>query len=569
MIKEKYAIWCERATNDSDLISELEAMKNDEDAISDAFYKDLEFGTGGLRGVIGAGTNRMNIYTVGKASQGLAAYVNSVTENPSIAIAYDSRIKSDVFARTAASIFAANGIKVYIYKELMPTPMLSYAVRRLGCDAGVVVTASHNPAKYNGYKAYGADGCQLGLEAAEYVLSIMNNVDTFDGVKTVDFEDGVKSGIIEYIGDDVINGYLGEVEAQRVSPKLDLSPLKVIYTPLHGTGNKPVRSILSKIGVSNVYVVSEQELPDGNFPTAPYPNPEIRQAFEGALKLAEKVDADILLATDPDCDRVGIAVNTNGEYRLMSGNDVGALLLNYILDRRTENGTLPKDPIAVKTIVTTELCKEIALSYGCELIDVLTGFKFIGEQIGILEKSGEQDRYVFGFEESYGYLAGSYVRDKDAVVASMLICEMTAYYKEKGATLADVLDNIYRRFGYYYCSQKSFTCEGQSGMARINNIMETLRNTPPSSIAGEEVVLIKDFGNAVALDLRTGTSSALDLPKSNVIGFYLSGNSSLIVRPSGTEPKIKMYLSAVGKTDEEALSKRTLLENEGTALLGF
>lgn len=568
-MNELYELWRNRAVGDPDLVEELNSIKNDEVAISDAFYKDLEFGTGGLRGVIGAGTNRMNIYTVGKATQGLAAYVNSVKENGKVAIAYDSRIKSDVFARAAASIFAANGIHVYIYNELMPTPMLSYAVRRLGCDAGVVVTASHNPAKYNGYKAYGPDGCQLGLEAADYVLSIMNSVDTFDGVKSMDFNEGLETGIIEYIGQDVIDDYLTEVEKRRVCPELNLANLEVIYTPLHGSGNKPVRSILSKIGVTNVTVVPEQELPNGNFPTAPYPNPEIRQAFECALKLAEGKNADILLATDPDCDRVGIAVNADGEYRLFSGNDVGALLLNYILDRRTENGTMPKNPIAVKTIVTTEICRKIAENYGCELIDVLTGFKFIGEQIGLLEEKGEEDRYVFGFEESYGYLAGGYVRDKDAVVASMLICEMTAYYKSKGLTLANVLDNIYKKYGYYYCSQKSFTCEGQSGMAKIAGIMQDLRTNSPATIAGSDVIMINDYERSISIDPKNGTQTKLTLPKSNVISFFLADGSSLIVRPSGTEPKIKMYLSAVGATSEAANNRRNELETSGTELLGF
>lgn len=568
-MNELYELWCRRATGDPDLVKELKEMKNDEAAVSDAFYKDLEFGTGGLRGVIGAGTNRMNIYTVGKATQGLAAYVNSVKENGKVAIAYDSRIKSDTFARAAAGIFAANGIHVYIYSELMPTPMLSFAVRHFGCDAGVVVTASHNPSKYNGYKAYGPDGCQLGLEAADYVLSIMNSVDTFDGVKSMDFEEGVKSGIIEYIGQDVIDEYLAEVEKRRVCPELDLSKLNVIYTPLHGSGNKPVRSILAKIGVSNVTVVPEQEKPDGSFPTAPYPNPEIRQAFECALKMADTINPDLLLATDPDCDRVGIAVNVNGEYRLFSGNDVGALLMNYILDRRTENGTLPKNPIAVKTIVSTEICQKIADAYGCELINVLTGFKFIGEQIGILEEKGEEDRYVFGFEESYGYLAGSYVRDKDAVIASMLICEMTAYYKEQGATLADVLDNIYKRYGYYYCSQKSFTCEGQTGMAKIAGIMESLRSSSPAEIAGSAVIKINDYDRSVSIDPKTGAQTKLTLPQSNVISFFLADGSSLIVRPSGTEPKIKLYLSSVGATADAANNRRTELETAGTALLGF
>ena len=569
MFEDKYKLWCEKAVKDPDLISELKAIENDSDAVSDAFYKDLEFGTGGLRGVIGAGTNRMNVYTVGKASQGLAAYVNSVTDNGKIAIAYDSRIKSDLFAKTAACVFAANGIKVYIYKELMPTPMLSFAVRHLKCDAGVVVTASHNPAKYNGYKAYGPDGCQLGLEAADYVLSIMNKVDIFDGVKDTDFETAVEKGQIEYIGDDVINDYLSCVEACRVAPEADVASLKVIYTPLHGSGNKPVRKILDRIGVKNVTVVPEQEKPNGNFPTAPYPNPEIRQAFECALKLADSVKPDLLLATDPDCDRVGIAVPYNGEYKLLSGNDVGALLLDFTLARRTENGTLPNKPVAVKTIVTTELCRKIADNYGCELRDVLTGFKFIGEQITELEKKGEENRFVFGFEESYGYLGGSYVRDKDAVIGSMLICEMVAYYKAEGKSLIDVLDMLYKKYGYYLCSQKSFTCEGESGMNRIKGIMESIRAEAPSVINGHKAVRFDDYETSVSRNMCDGSERKITLPRSNVLAFYMEDGSSLIVRPSGTEPKIKLYLGSVGDTMEIAKSELSALENAGTKLLGF
>lgn len=569
MINEKYELWCKKAAGDPDLIKELESIKGNEEAISDAFYKDLEFGTGGLRGVIGAGTNRMNVYTVGKASQGLAAYVNSVSENGSIAVAYDSRIKSDLFAKTAASIFAANGIKVYIYKELMPTPMLSFAVRRLRCDAGVVVTASHNPAKYNGYKAYGPDGCQLGLEAADYVLSIMNKVDIFDDVKTVDFNKAVEEGKIEYVGDDIIEEYLNCVLACRVAPEADVKSLNVIYTPLHGSGNKPVRSILKKIGVTNVTVVPEQELPDGNFPTAPYPNPEIRQAFECALKLADEIKPDLLLATDPDCDRVGIAVRDSGEYKLLSGNDVGALLLDFVLARRTEDGTLPKNPIAVKTIVSTELCRKITDSYGCELIDVLTGFKFIGEQITMLEKKGEENRFVFGFEESYGYLGGTYVRDKDAVIGSMLICEMVAYYKAQGKNLIEVLGELYKKYGYYICAQKSFTCEGESGMKQIKGMMEALRNDTPTEINGYRVVKFDDYETSVSYDIKNGNQKKITLPRSNVLCFYMEDGCSLIVRPSGTEPKIKLYIGAVGNTDSEAENKLRGLTVNGTKLLGF
>ena len=569
MVNEKYKLWCEKAVGDPDLIKELESIKSNEEAISDAFYKDLEFGTGGLRGVIGAGTNRMNVYTVGKASQGLAAYVNSVSQNGRIAVAYDSRIKSDLFAKTAASIFAANGIKVYIYKELMPTPMLSFAVRRLKCDAGVVVTESHNPAKYNGYKAYGPDGCQLGLEAADYVLSIMNKVDIFDDVKTVDFDKAVAEGKIEYIGDDIIEEYLNCVLACRVAPEVDVKSLNVIYTPLHGSGNKPVRSILKKIGVTNVTVVPEQELPNGNFPTAPYPNPEIRQAFECALKLANEIKPELLLATDPDCDRVGIAVRDGEEYKLLSGNDVGALLLDFVLARRTENGTLPENPIAVKTIVTTELCRKIAENYGCELVDVLTGFKFIGEQITMLEEKGEENRFVFGFEESYGYLGGTYVRDKDAVIASMLICEMVAYYKAEGKNLIEVLDGIYKKYGYYICAQKSFTCEGESGMKQIKGMMEALRTDTPKEINGSGVVKFDDYETSVSRDLKNGNETKITLPRSNVLCFYMEDGCSLIVRPSGTEPKIKLYIGAVGKTYSEAEIKLQGLTDSGTKLLGF
>ncbi len=567
--KEKYLLWCEKAVEDADLTAELKDIENDENAINEAFFADLEFGTGGLRGIIGAGTNRMNIYTVGKATQGLAAYVNSVTENGHVAIAYDSRIKSDVFARKAASILAANGIKVYIYSELMPTPMLSFAVRELKCDAGIVITASHNPAKYNGYKAYGPDGCQLGLEAAEYVLSIMNKVDIFEEVKSLDFDTAVKDGKIEYISEEVIDKYLKKVAEQRVIKDLDLSDLKVIYTPLHGSGNKPVREILKRIGLSQVTVVREQELPDGNFPTAPYPNPEIRQAFECALKLASDVKPDLLLATDPDCDRVGIAVPYNGEYKLLTGNDVGVLLLNFMLSLKTELGTMPQNPIAVKTIVTSELCQKICDEYGCELINVLTGFKFIGEQIGLLEEKCQENRYILGFEESYGYLAGSYVRDKDAVVASMLICEMTAYYKSKGKNLIDVLDNVYQKHGYYFCSQKSFACEGIAGMEQIANIMSTLRTAPPKTFNGFDVVKINDYANSVSINTLSGEKNDITLPKSNVLSFFLGDGSSLIIRPSGTEPKIKLYFSAVGETHALASEKLNNMENCGTELIGF
>lgn len=569
MIKENYKLWKEKAIKDPDLVKELIEIEGNDELISDAFYKNLEFGTAGLRGVIGAGTNRMNVYTVGQATQGLAAYVNSLTDNGTVAIAYDSRIKSEEFAKTTACVFAANGIKVYIYPELAPTPMLSFAVRRLKCDAGVVITASHNPAKYNGYKAYAPDGSQLGPEAADYVLSIMQSVDIFDGVKYCDFDEAVKNGQIEYIGEDIINDYLENVLAQRIEPDADVSDLRVVYTPLNGAGNKPVREILKRIGVKNVFVVAEQEKPDGNFPTTPFPNPEFEQTFECALELAKTTNPDLLLATDPDSDRVGIAANIDGKFKLFTGNDVGALLLNYILERKTEKGTLPKNPVAVKTIVSTELCQKIADFYGCTLINVLTGFKFIGEQITILADKGEQDRYILGFEESYGYLAGDYARDKDAVVASMLICEMVAFYKSQGLNLEQVMNSIYDKFGYYASAQKSFTCEGQSGMAKIASIMERLHNSPITELGGKKIVKISDYELSITKDLKTNEETQITLPKSNVISFTFEDDSYIIVRPSGTEPKIKLYLGAVGKDKKSADEQLEILVKIGTEALGF
>lgn len=570
MIQNAYRRWLDCATADADLVKELLSIADQPEEIEDRFYKSLEFGTAGLRGIIGAGTNRMNIYTVGVATQGLAEYVNSKTSNGKVAIAYDSRIKSDLFAKHAASIFAANGITVYLYPELAPTPMLSFAVRYLKCDAGAVLTASHNPAKYNGYKAYGPDGCQLGPEASEYVLSMINKVDIFDGVKTCDFDDAVNSGKIKLIGDDVINAYLDAVQKQSVADNTyNFADLKIIYTPLHGAGNKPVRAILDRIGVKNVTIVKEQELPDGNFPTAPYPNPEIRQAFECALKLAETVNPDLLLATDPDSDRVGIAVRHNGEFKLMSGNDVGALLLNYLLARKTELGTLPSDPVAVKTIVSTNLVNVIAKDFGCELKEVLTGFKFIGEQVLLLEEKGQEERFIFGFEESYGYLAGGYVRDKDAVVASMLICEMCCYYKAKGMTLIEVLDSLYQKYGYYYSCQKSFTCEGQDGMAKMAASMADLRNQPPATIANRKTVAVLDYEASLETDVESGATKAITLPKSNVLCYRLDDGSEAIVRPSGTEPKIKVYISTIGNDLTEAIAISDLIQADMEKLLNL
>lgn len=550
---ELYSLWLEKAVDDPDLIAELKGIEGNDDEIYDRFYRELEFGTAGLRGVIGAGTNRMNIYTVRKATQGLAEYVLD-KGGESVAIAYDSRIKSPLFAEEAAKVLAANGIKVYIYKELMPTPMLSYAVRELHCTSGIVITASHNPAKYNGYKAYGADGAQLSVENSAKVLSFVDKVEMFGGAKTMSFDEGITSGIIEYIGDELVEKYLETVKTRSVEKVT--ADLNVIYTPLNGTGNKPVREILKRIGIKNVTVVPEQEFPDGNFPTAPFPNPEIRQAFECAINLSKSVEADLLLATDPDCDRVGIAVKNGDDFTLMSGNEVGACLLDYILSRRKANGTLPENPVAVKTIVSTPLADKIAAKYGCKLINVLTGFKYIGEQAGILEKKGEQERFVFGFEESYGYLAGAYVRDKDAVVASMLICEMAAYYKNLGKNLLDVINELYAEHGMVFTSQNSFTFEGAAGMKKMQDIMDDLRRLPPKKIGENQVVAISDYETSEKLELKSGKKSVITLPKSNVLYYDLDENgSNLIVRPSGTEPKIKVYITSVDADGDKAKSR--------------
>ncbi|MCM1314988.1 MAG: phospho-sugar mutase [Alistipes senegalensis] len=551
---ELYNLWLKNATNDPDLQAELTVIAGDDDAIRDRFYRELEFGTGGLRGVIGAGTNRMNIYTVKRATQGFADYLNQEYTNPSVAVSFDSRIKSDVFSKAAAEVLAANGIKVHIYKELMPTPCLSFAVRALNCQGGIMVTASHNPAKYNGYKVYGDDGCQITLRGAEIILDKINSLDIFNDVKSSSFDEEVKKGNICFIGQEVIEDFYKKVLAEGINTELcATSGLKVVYTPLNGTGNKPVREILKRIGISNVTVVKEQEKPDGNFPTCPYPNPEIREALEVGLRYCNEVQPDLLLATDPDCDRVGIAVpDGKGGYALFSGNEVGAMLLEYICQQRIKNGTMPEKPVTIKTIVTTDIINLIGAEYGVEVIDVLTGFKFIGEQIKILEDKGEENRYIFGFEESYGYLSGTYVRDKDAVNASMLICEMAAYYRTQGITLLQARENMYKKYGVFYQTLHSFTFEGESGMNKMNEIMNTLRNNPPAEIAGLKVVKFDDYKTSISRDNLTGAETEITLPKSNVLAFFLEGGSKVIVRPSGTEPKIKTYFTSKMPTHEEA-----------------
>ncbi|BCI61145.1 phospho-sugar mutase [Solibaculum mannosilyticum] len=565
--QELYTLWKEKAVEDPDLAAELQSIEGDETAITDRFYADMEFGTAGLRGIIGAGTIRMNIYTVRRATQGYANYLNNNFDSPSVAISFDSRIKSDLFAKETAAIFAANGIKVHIFPELEPTPVLSFAVRYFKAKGGVMVTASHNPAKYNGYKAYGPDGCQMTQDAADEVTREIEKVDLFDGITKIPYEDGVQSGMISVIGPEVLEAYLDEVQKQAVNPGI-AKDLKVVYTPLNGTGNKPVRAILKRCGLENVTVVPEQELPDGNFPTAPFPNPEIRQSFECALKLAPTVNPDILLATDPDCDRVGIAVHQGDEFILMTGNEVGVMLLNYICSQRIAKGNWPKNPIAVKTIVTSALCFEIAAKYGVELIEVLTGFKFIGEQIGLLEAKNEQERYIFGFEESYGYLAGTYVRDKDAVVASMLICEMAAFYKNQGKTLYEVMQELYAEHGYYLNSVQNIVCEGAAGMAELQSIMEGLRANGPKELAGRKVISAADYELSEETNLATGEKKTIELPKSNVLSYNLEGGAQVIVRPSGTEPKVKIYYTTKGKDRADAQAQTEALQADINHLLG-
>lgn len=553
-IKQTYNEWLENAVEDKDLKAELESIKNNEDEIYDRFYTALKFGTAGLRGIIGAGTNRMNIYVVRQATQGLANYVLKKYGNGSVAISHDSRIKADLFMNEAARVLAANGIKVYITSELQPTPVLSYLVRYFKCQAGIMVTASHNPAAYNGYKAYGEDGCQMTDVAANTVYDEISKLDMFKDVKIADFDEAVKNGMIEYVNESVYDTYLEKVMEQQVNPGICKgADLKVVYTPLNGTGNKLVRKVLGKIGVNDVVVVPEQELPDGNFTTCPYPNPEIKEALAKGLELCEKEQPDLLLATDPDADRVGIAVKDyDGSYRLISGNEDGVMLTNYILSCKKASGKLPEKPVVVKTIVTTKLINKLCEKYGCELKNVLTGFKYIGEVILNLEKKHEENRYLFGFEESYGYLSGTYVRDKDAVVASMLVCEMAAYYKKQGKSLAEVIDGLYEEFGYYLNKTYSFEFGGAAGMHKMADIMTAVRDNTPKSIAGYDVVKVSDYLLRKETDVATGSVTDIDLPKSNVIALHLADDNAVIIRPSGTEPKIKLYITSVGKDKDNA-----------------
>lgn len=538
--QKEYHRWLTKADMDPALLKELRAM--DEKQQEDAFYRDLSFGTGGLRGVIGAGTNRMNIYTVAKATQGLANYLKEHFRAPSVAIGFDSRINSELFSKVAARVFAANGVKVHIWPELMPVPTVSFAVRELGCSAGVMVTASHNPSKYNGYKVYGADGCQITTQGAAEVLAKIEALDIFQDVRIMDFGTAWNDGRIGHIPEAVYTAFVENVKAQSVLyGDKTTHDVAIVYSPLNGAGRKPVLRTLKELGYTNITVVKEQEEPDGRFPTCPYPNPEIREAMELGLRYAKEKNADLLLATDPDCDRVGIAVkNAQGDYVLLSGNEVGLLLLDYLCAQKQKHGKMPKDPVLVKTIVTVDLAERIAEHYGVETRNVLTGFKYIGEQIGLLEKAGEEKRYLFGFEESYGYLTGTYVRDKDGVDGAVMICEMFSFYAARGIRLTDQLAKLYERYGYCRNTLHSYQFEGSAGFARMQGIMAAFRQGI-STFGGKAVEKVLDY------------SAGLDgLPKADVLKFYLDGGTTLVVRPSGTEPKLKLYLSVTAKDEAEA-----------------
>ena len=550
-----YNRWKSAELADKDLTAELNAIEGNDKEIFDRFRCDLEFGTGGLRGLIGAGTNRMNIYTVGRATQGLANCLKKQNENKadlSVAIAYDSRNKGELFTRRCASILAANGIKVYVYSELAPTPALSFAVRYYGCDAGICVTASHNPAVYNGYTVYGSDGCQIGPSMADVILDEIGKTDIFDGVKLCDYDKAVAEGKIVLVDKDVFEAFFKEVKKESLlsDDVRNGDKLKIVYTPLNGAGRRSVTTVLATESCYDVTVVKEQEMPDGNFPTCPYPNPENPEALTLALELCKKIDADIMIATDPDCDRCRAAAKYDGGYKALSGNETGILLLDYICKRKLELGIMPKNPVAVTTIVSTVMADGVAKEYGIEMRRVLTGFKYIGEQIGLLEKDGETDRYLFGFEESCGYLSGAYVRDKDGVNASLLICEMALYYKRKGMTLIDAFDQLCKKHGYYKEALLNYSFEGAEGAVKMKSIIEGLRSNPPKSIAGSKVVNVKDYHKA---GLREGEfNDQTGLPDSNVLEFNTENGCKVIVRPSGTEPKMKAYLSAVGKSADEA-----------------
>ena len=554
------ATWLEKVA-EADLREELEAMREDEKATVEAFHQDLEFGTAGLRGIIGAGTNRMNVHTVGRATQGFSDYLVANFDNPSVAIGRDSRNKGDEFVRRAAEVFAANGVKTYVYPRIEPTPAVSWAVRDLACSGGVCMTASHNPAPYNGYKAYGPDGCQIATEVADAISAAIAKVDTFADVKVCDFDEAIADGRIEWIGEDVLDRYIDAVEACSVAPEgqaASADSLKVVYTPLNGTGLECVSRILDRVGITDVTVVPEQAEPDGNFPTCTYPNPETRAALERAIALAEEVHPDLVLATDPDADRVGTAVKDGDDYLLLSGNEMGVLLLDYVARMTAENegAEAVARKVAVTTIVSSVMVDAVAAHYGFEVRRVLTGFKYIGGVIADLEAAGEPDRYLFGFEESYGYLNGTHVRDKDAVDASMLICQMAQYYRTKGMNLADAMRALYEQHGYFLNKTLSFEFPGIEGGEKMKSLMAGLREQPPTEFAGLAVEGVVDYAAGVA-----------GLPPANVVEFDLEGGNKVIFRPSGTEPKVKAYLFAKRETRERAQELLNTLEDAATAVL--
>ncbi len=551
MYMDAYKRWLSYPLEDEALVKELQAIEGNENEIKERFAVALAFGTAGLRGVLGAGSNRMNIYVVRQATQGLANWVKTQGSKQLVAISYDSRINSDVFAREAACVLAANGISVRIYDALMPVPALSFATRYYEANAGIMVTASHNPAKYNGYKAYGPDGCQMTDDAAAVVYAEIQNTDILEGAKHIAFEDGIASGLIQYVGEDCKEGLYDAIKACQVRPGLcKTAGLKLVYSPLNGSGLVPVTRILADIGIDDITIVPEQKYPDGNFPTCPYPNPEIFEALKLGLELAKSSDADLMLATDPDADRVGIAIKCpDGSYELVSGNEVGVLLLDYICAGRIEKGTMPANAVAVKSLVSTPLADAVAESYGVEMRNVLTGFKWIGDQIARLENAGEVERFILGFEESYGYLAGPYVRDKDAVVASMLICEMAAYYRSIGSSIKERLEAIYAKFGRYLNKVDSFEFPGLSGMDKMAGIMASLREKPLTEIGGYKVTKAVDYTKTE----ETG------MPSANVLVYSLEGGATVIVRPSGTEPKIKTYFTTLGKDLAEAQAQKDVL----------
>ena len=556
--KANYEQWLNDPIIDEATKSELRAIADDEKEIQDRFFKDLEFGTGGLRGVLGAGTNRLNIYTIRKATQGLANYIlksDVYEQGMAVAIAHDSRRMSPEFSAEAALVLNANGIKTYTFDSLRSTPLLSFAVRHLGCVAGIVITASHNPPEYNGYKVYWADGGQCPYPRDEEIISEVQKV-TSTMVKTMPKAEAAALGLFNIASPDVDTAFIQNVKAQSLNPDIiPMSDIKIVFTPLHGAGNEPVRRALREMGFKNVFTVEEQEKPDGDFPTVSYPNPEEKAAFEYALKLARKKDADLIVATDPDCDRVGVAVKVNGEYEFLSGNMTGVLVAEYLLSQMKEKGALPANGVIISTIVSTDMTRAIANAYGMQYMEVLTGFKYIGEKIKGFEKTGQQ--YIFGFEESYGYLAGTYARDKDAVVASLLVCEAAAYYRQKGLSLYDALQEIYAKYGFYRETIESITLKGVDGLNDIKRIMTTLRQEPPKALAGEAVIEARDYQNRIIKDLTTGTEAPATLPVSDVL-YYATANSWACVRPSGTEPKIKLYFGVkmpVGATQEDAEGK--------------